>query len=50
VSEKEFMNWLRGFFELAKPVKLNQDQVAIIKEKMAQIKPEESSPTVQILG
>lgn len=40
LSEKEFLNWLRGFFELAKPVKLNQDQVALIKEKLEQTKNE----------
>jgi hypothetical protein len=37
VTEKEFLNWLRGFFELANPTKLNADQVALIKEKLQRV-------------
>jgi hypothetical protein len=34
MTDKEFLNWLRGFFELANPTKLNAEQVALIKEKL----------------
>jgi hypothetical protein len=34
MTDKEFLNWLRGFFELANPTKLNVEQVALIKEKL----------------
>lgn len=44
MSEKEFLNWLRGFFELANPTRLNADQVALIKAKLEQSKPESASP------
>lgn len=37
MTEKEFLNWLRGFFELANPTKLNADQVALIKEKLQRV-------------
>ena len=37
MSEKEFLNWLRGFFELAKPTKLNGEQVALIQEKLQSV-------------
>ena len=41
MTEKEFLNWLRGFFELANPTKLNAEQVTLIKEKLQQITPSE---------
>ena len=44
MSEKEFLNWLRGFFELANPTKLNADQVALIKAKLEQTKAESTPP------
>lgn len=34
MTEKEFLNWLRGFFELANPTKLNAEQVALIRERL----------------
>jgi hypothetical protein len=37
LTEKEFLNWLRGFFELANPVKLNAEQVTLIKEKLLRV-------------
>lgn len=37
MSEKEFLNWLRGFFELANPTKLNAEQLALIKEKLQRV-------------
>lgn len=37
MTEKEFLNWLRGFFELANPTKLNTEQVTLIKEKLQQV-------------
>ena len=38
MTEKEFLNWLRGFFELANPTKLNAEQLALIKEKLQRVK------------
>lgn len=43
MSEKEFLNWLRGFFELANPSKLNAEQVALIKEKLQRVASGEQS-------
>jgi len=43
MTEKEFLNWLRGFFELANPTKLNADQVALIKEKLQRVVSSEQS-------
>jgi hypothetical protein len=37
MTEKEFLNWLRGFFELANPTKLNAEQVTLIKEKLLRV-------------
>lgn len=37
MSEKEFLNWLRGFFDLANPTKLNAEQLALIKEKLKSV-------------
>lgn len=37
MTEKEFLNWLRGFFELANPTKLNAEQLALIKEKLQRV-------------
>jgi hypothetical protein len=37
LTEKEFLNWLRGFFELANPTKLNAEQLALIKEKLQRV-------------
>jgi hypothetical protein len=37
LTEKEFLNWLRGFFELANPTKLNVEQVTLIKEKLLRV-------------
>lgn len=37
MSEKEFLNWLRGFFELANPTKLNAEQLTRIKEKLQSV-------------
>lgn len=34
MTEKEFLNWLRGFFELANPTKLNAEQVALIRDRL----------------
>ena len=37
MTEKEFLNWLRGFFDLANPTKLNAEQLALIKEKLKSV-------------
>ena len=35
MTEKDFMYWLQGFFELSGATSLNEDQVKVLKEHVA---------------